>query len=140
LVRQLVAVFPQWEAPAKFIVFKRWDKLQETDDPDVVIFFARPDILSGLFTLANYDEAEPDSVFSPFASGCGAIVQHPYLQKTADRPRAILGMFDVSARPFVPKDVLTLAVPINKFVSMVENMEESFLITDAWRRVRKRIP
>jgi hypothetical protein len=48
-------------------------------------------------------------------------------------------MFDVSARPFVPKEMLTLAVPMNKFEGMIENMEESFLITPAWAKVRKRI-
>jgi uncharacterized protein (DUF169 family) len=139
LVRELVAILPKWNAPAKLIVFKRWDKLQERDEPDVVIFFSRPDVLSGLFTLANYDEAEPNSVFAPFSSGCGSIVQYPYLQKVADRPRAVLGMFDVSARPFVPKEVLTLAVPMNKFAAMVGNMEESFLITPSWSQVKKRI-
>jgi len=48
-------------------------------------------------------------------------------------------MFDVSARPFVPTDTLTFSVPMNKFVRMIENMEESFLITDSWSKVRKRI-
>jgi hypothetical protein len=51
------------------------------DDPEVVIFFAQPDVLSGLFTLANYDEADPNGVFAPFAAGCGSIVHYPYLEK-----------------------------------------------------------
>jgi hypothetical protein len=49
-------------------------------------------------------------------------------------------MFDPSARPFVPKDVLTLSVPMSRFVSMVNNMEESFLITESWQKIQKRIP
>jgi len=48
-------------------------------------------------------------------------------------------MFDPSARPFVPNNVLTFSVPMNKFVRMIENMEESFLITDSWRRIQKRL-
>ena len=48
-------------------------------------------------------------------------------------------MFDVSARPYVSKDELTFAAPMTKFRWMVENMEESFLITPSWDRVRKRI-
>jgi hypothetical protein len=48
-------------------------------------------------------------------------------------------MFDVSARPFVPKDVLTFAAPMSKFTRMVANMEESFLITPSWAKVQKRI-
>jgi hypothetical protein len=48
-------------------------------------------------------------------------------------------MFDVSSRPCVPADVITLAVPMKKFVRMIENMEESFLITGSWRKVKRRI-
>jgi len=48
-------------------------------------------------------------------------------------------MFDVSARPCVPSGVLTFAVPWPKFVGMVDNMDESFLITTSWHKVRSRI-
>jgi len=48
-------------------------------------------------------------------------------------------MFDVSARPFVPKEILSFAAPWKKFTRMIENMEESFLITQSWERVKKRI-
>ncbi|MEE9610746.1 MAG: hypothetical protein V3W19_05810 [Desulfatiglandales bacterium] len=63
----------------------------------------------------------------------------PYLEKDSDRPRGVLGMFDVSARPYVPKDVLTFSLPMNKFMRMIEDMEESFLITPSWGKVNKRI-
>jgi uncharacterized protein (DUF169 family) len=139
LVKESMKRMPQFTAPAEYIVFKRWDMLEEGDDPDVVIFFARPDVLSGLFTLANFDEADPNGVFAPFAAGCGSIVQYPYLEKASERPRGVLGMFDVSARPWVPEDVLTFSVPMNKFVRMVENMGESFLITPSWAKVGRRI-
>jgi hypothetical protein len=105
----------------------------------VVIFFAQPDVLSGLFTLANFDQAEPNGVFAPFAAGCGSIVQYPYLEKDSHRPRGVLGMIDVSARPFVPQAVLTFSVPMDRFSRMIGNMEESFLITASWNQVRKRI-
>ena len=139
LCRTLSRQLPSPKAPAKFIVFKRWDMLEESDAPEVVIFFAPADVLSGLFTLANFDEVEANAVFAPFAAGCGSIVQYPYLEKDNDRPRGVLGMFDVSARPFVPENLLTFAVPMNKFVRMVENMEESFLITSSWSKVNRRI-
>lgn len=130
---------PSFTAPGRFAVFKRWDLLQAEDNPAVIIFFASPDVLAGLFTLANFDEKDPHGVIVPFGSGCSAIMQYPYQESLAARPRAVLGMFDVSARPFVPADRLTLAVPWRKFVSMGENMEESFLITGSWEQVRRRI-
>ena len=113
--------------------------LEESDEPDVVVFFAHADVLSGLFTLANFDVSAPSGVFCPFAAGCGTIVQYPYFEKESDCPKAVLGMFDVSARPFVSEDVLSFSVPMNKFVAMIENIEESFLITKSWAKIHKRI-
>jgi uncharacterized protein (DUF169 family) len=139
MVEEVMKNLPQFKAPGRYIVFKRWNMLEESDDPSVVIFFAKPDVLSGLFTLANYDEIEHNGVIAPFGAGCSTIVMYPYLELDTDRPRAVLGMFDVSARPFVPKEMLTLAVPMNKFVRMIDNMDESFLITPSWTKVRKRI-
>ncbi|MBN1176104.1 MAG: DUF169 domain-containing protein [Dehalococcoidales bacterium] len=130
---------PAMKAPAKYIVFKRWDKLENTDNPEVVICFARPDVLSGLFTLASFDEAEQNTVIAPFGSGCSSIVQHPYLEVKSPNPKGVIGMFDVSARPYVPADMLTFSTPMSKFVRMIYNMEESFLITPSWAKVQKRI-
>jgi hypothetical protein len=113
--------------------------LQEFDVPAVVIFFAKPDVLSGLFTLANFDQTEPNSTFTPFGAGCGSIVHYPYLEKDKERPRAVIGMFDPSARPCVPRDTLSFAVPMVKFEKMIQYMEVSFLITSTWKTIKKRI-
>lgn len=139
LVREFEKRSPGFTAPARHIVFKRWDRLGETDEPEVVIFLAPPDVLSGLFTLANFDEADPNGVYCPFCAGCGSLVKYPFLEKDAPRPRAVLGMFDVSARPFVPGSTLSFAVPMNKFAAMVANMDESFLTTKSWNAVRGRM-
>jgi len=139
LVKEFETRSPRFTAPARYIVFKRWDRLGERDDPAVVIFLASPDVLSGLFTLANFDEADLNGVYCPFCAGCGSIVKYPFLEKDASRARAVLGMFDVSARPFVPGSTLSFAVPMSKFSSMVDNMEESFLTTKSWKAVRGRM-
>jgi hypothetical protein len=139
LVKEYQARSPSFTAPGRHIVFRRWDKLGEADDPQVAVFFAPPDVLSGLFTLASFDEADLNAVYSPFCAGCGSIVQYPFLEREASHPRAVLGMFDVSARPFVPGSALSFAVPMNKFAAMIDNMEESFLITKSWKAVRRRV-
>jgi uncharacterized protein (DUF169 family) len=139
LVRELMKNQKKINKSGKYIVFKRWEMLEENDSPDVVVFFAYPDILSGLFTLANFDQAEPNSTICPFGAGCGSIVHYPYLEKDAERPRAVIGMFDVSARPCVPPGVLTFSVPMVKFRKMIAYMDESFLITTSWKNVQKRI-
>jgi hypothetical protein len=48
-------------------------------------------------------------------------------------------MFDVSARPCVPAKMLSFAVPWQKLVRMVDQMDESFLITPSWHKVRARM-
>ena len=110
--------------------------MEDGDNPLVVIFFATSDVLSGLFTLANFDEPQPNGVITPFGAGCATIVDYPYKELKSSEPRAVLGMFDVSARPAT---VLTFAVPWPKYVRMVDNMKESFLITESWDKVRMRM-
>jgi hypothetical protein len=126
-------------AAGKYMIFKRWDKLKEKDNPEVVIFFARGEILSGLFTLAIFDQVEPNGVISPFCAGCGSIIHYPRAEQQSERPKAVLGMFDPSARPCVPVDWLSFAVPMKKFVKMIDYMEESFLITPTWKKVMAKI-
>jgi uncharacterized protein (DUF169 family) len=139
LVEELMKKQKKLNITGKYIVFKRWDNLNENDNPDVVIFFSTPDVLSGLFTLANYDQSEPDSTITPFAAGCGSLVYFPFIEKDSIRPRAVIGMFDVSARPCVPDRILSFSVPMVKFTKMISYMDESFLITDSWKKVQKRI-
>ena len=46
---------------------------------------------------------------------------------------------DALGRPIDPKDTLTFSVPLGKFTRMINNMDESFLITKSWELVQKRI-
>ncbi len=138
LVRESEKYTPPLKAPKPYLVFKRWDKLSVTDEPEIVVFVAGLDVIAGLFTLANYDESDPNGVICPFGSGCSSIVYHPYIELKSSRPRCILGMFDISARPFVGENALTFAAPFPKFERMVENMGESFLTTRSWKELRRR--
>ncbi len=137
--RQYFASVQPRKAPAKYCIFKPLDKLTAAEDPEGVIFFASPDLLSGLFTLTNYATERMDAVRIPFSSGCGAILTHPLKEGEKENPQAILGLFDVSARPFVEPDLLTLAMPTKLFLALLDNQDESFLITKSWELVRKRM-
>lgn len=139
LVQKFLDHSTLFKAPGRLIVFKRWDSINEFDEPEGVIFFAPPDVISGLFTLANFDWETPHGVIAPFAAGCGTIVQYPYLEKCEARPRAVLGTFDVSARPCVGTNELSMAFSMTRFLQIVDYMEESFLITPSWDKVRKRL-
>lgn len=139
MVKEIMSNLHCVPANGRHIVFKRFDQLTPDDNPEAVIFFAKPDVLSGLFTLANFDQPDGNGVIAPFGSGCGTIVHQSMLQNDLENPKAILGMFDPSARPCVPKDTLTFAVPIRKFITMVWHMDDSFLITNTWNTVKNRL-
>ncbi len=134
---------PEISSAGKEMHFTRWDQLTDADAPEVVIFFARPEVLSGLFTLANFDQSDPNGVICPMGAGCSSIILRPWLEEqkdeAKDEPKVVLGMFDPSARPCVPLDVLTMAFPMKRFEKVVGYMEESFLTTKEWERVEKKI-
>ncbi|HSW58436.1 MAG TPA: DUF169 domain-containing protein [Dehalococcoidales bacterium] len=139
LVLETSRSWPVFKAPAPYITLKRWDQLDEQDEPELVIFFAGADVLSALFTLFNFDEAGPEGVFTPMSSGCSSIITYPYLERLSPHPRGVIGMFDPSARPFVPRNMLTFALPMARFIQMAASIEESFLITRAWKEIQQRI-
>lgn len=126
-------------APSTYCVFKPIEQFHGNEKPEIVVFFASPDILSGLFTLTNYALERTDGVYTPFGSGCSAILAHPLKETEKDHPRAILGMFDVSARPMVERNVLTLSMPHSIFLKLLENVSKSFLQTESWEKVLQRI-
>ena len=132
-------VAPSLNSGGKNLHVTRWDKLAEADNPEVVIFFARPEVTSGLFTLANFDRSDPNGVFCPMGSGCSSIILNPWLEQQKDDPRVVLGMFDPSARQCVPLDIQTISFPMKKFEKVIGYMEESFLTTKTWITVKKKI-
>jgi uncharacterized protein (DUF169 family) len=138
LVIEYLKNHPPFEAPGKYLIFKRLDRLAPHEQPFAVVFFAKPDVLAGLFALANYDLVEAGGVITPMGSGCASIINYPYLEAASEHPRCVLGMFDVSARPCVPENELTFTVPFQRFKQMVVNMDESFLITPSWNAVKNR--
>jgi uncharacterized protein (DUF169 family) len=130
---------PKLPTRGEHLIFKRWDKLDETDDPDAVIFFATPDVLAGLFTLTCFDSKEEDAVIAPFGAGCTNIVYYPYREQVKGTNRAVLGLMDPSARKLTKSDLVTFSIPMTKFMQMIDQMEESFLVTDTWKIIQKRI-
>ena len=139
MAAEALAQLPILPIKGENLIFKRWDKLEAEDTPEAVIFFASADVLSGLFTLACFDNADPDAVIAPFGAGCASIIYHPYREQLNGTNRAVLGSFDPSARKCMKSDLLSFAIPFNKFKKMVLQMEESFLKTATWETIKKRM-
>lgn len=139
LADEFITALPLLKSDGQNLIFKRWDILLESDEPDGVIFFATADTLSGLFTLARFDTNAPDAVIAPFGAGCTSIIYYPYMEQKNGTGRAVIGLLDPSARKCAKAGLLTMAVPMIKFRKMIDQMEESFLKTDTWNIIKKRI-
>jgi hypothetical protein len=63
----------------------------------------------------------------------------PHQENQKDNPKAILGTFDPSARPFIQDDLLTFALPIKRLAEIIGYMEESFVTTPSWGLIQRRI-
>lgn len=122
-----------------YLNFVRIDKLENWDEAEAILFFATPDILSGLCTWAFYDNNSSDAVTTQFASGCAAIVSFAINENRKNGNRCFLGMLDPSARPLVPENELTFTIPMCRFKRMLETMNDSALFQKAFSIIKKRI-
>ena len=122
-----------------YLNFVRIDSLSKWDDAEALLFFATPDILSGLCTWAFYDNNSPDAVMSQFASGCASIVTFAINENRNKGSRCFLGMLDPSARPLVPENELTFSIPMSRFKEMLATMNDSALFQKAFTILKKHI-
>lgn len=126
-------------AEKPYLNFIPIDKLSSFDDVEGILFFASPDVLSGLCSWAFYDNDADDAVSVRFASGCCSIVTFAVNENRKNGRSCFVGMLDPSARPLVPADELTFVIPVSRFREMMRTMEDSALFRKAYSIVRKRI-
>jgi len=139
MVREYVAGLDLEITDKPYLNFVRIDRLDNWNGVEAVVFFATPDVLSGLCTWAYYDNNAEDAVVAKFASGCAAVVSFATVENRRGGRRCFLGMFDPSARLLVPKDELTFTIPMSRFAEMLVTMSDSALYQKAFSIVRRRI-
>jgi uncharacterized protein (DUF169 family) len=123
-MRKFLAKVDPRKAPAKYCIFKPLSTFSEDEEPEFVIFFARPEVLSGLFTHTTFTTGEVDCVASPFGAGCTNIIAWPLYYKEQGVEKAVLGGFDPSARKFMKPDELTFTVSLSLYKKMLKALPE----------------
>ena len=78
-------------APRRFCIFKPLSMFTGSEQPEVVIFFARPEAISGLHQLAVFVTRDLEVVMSPMGAGCANIVTWPLKYMEQGRLKAVLG-------------------------------------------------
>ena len=127
-------------ATKPYLNFVRIDKAESLEGFEGVMFYATPDVLSGLCGWAFFDTNEPDAVVARFGSGCSTVVSMTVVENARSGHRCFLGLFDPSVRPWVGKDELSFTIPMSRFTVMVDTMRECFLFdSHAWQRIKERL-
>jgi uncharacterized protein YceK len=123
-----------------YLNFVRADQADLLDGFEGVMFYATPDMLSGLCGWAFFDSNEPDAVVAQFGSGCSTVVSMTVVENARGGHRCFLGLFDPSVRPWVGKDELSLTIPMSRFTVMMDTMHDCFLFgSHAWERIKERL-
>lgn len=139
-VRRFLAEIDPRPAPAKYCIFKPLSLFADGELPEFVIFFARPEVLTGLFTHTVFTTGETDCVVSPFGAGCTNMLAWPSYYQRQGLEKAVLGGFDPSARKYIKPDELTFTVPLSLYEKMLAALPESmFQVDGEWKNVRKKI-
>jgi hypothetical protein len=124
----------------QYLNFARIDTLDTFDRIEGVLFFATPDILSGLTTWAYFDNNSDDAVTSIFGSGCSVIITNTINENKRNGRRTFISLFDPSVRPHVEENILGYTIPASRFGEMYHTIRESSLFdTHAWKKVQERI-
>lgn len=128
------------EAPAKYCIFKPLSAFTGDQEPEFIIFFARPEVITGLFTHTAFTTGDVHSVESPFGAGCTNMIAWPLYYKEKGEEKAVIGGFDPSARKFMKTDEMTFTVPWSLYKKMLAALPESmFNVDGSWKEVRKKV-
>jgi hypothetical protein len=139
LTRRFFTELDPRPAPARFCVFKPVSQFNEGETPEVVTFFARGETMAGLCVLATFVTDDFEVVCSPFGAGCSYMVTWPLRYLAQGRLKAVLGGWDPSDRKYLKTDEMTFSIPHEMYLRFVGRWQESFLGTDTWAGVSKKI-
>lgn len=139
-VKAFVENLPITDIPAKYVILKPLADVEAKEQPENITFLANPDQLSALVVLANHGRKSFDNVTLPYAAGCQSIGILTYAQGKSPKPKAVVGLVDLSARKNVRKllgsDLLTFSMPLSLFKEMENNVETSFFFRNTWKALK----
>jgi len=138
VAKKFVDILPKRDIPNEYVVFIPLEKVTKEETPKVIVFLATPDQLSALLVLANYEGEHNQNVIAPMGAGCHSIGIIPFAEEERENPRAVLGLFDISVRKHVDKNILSFTIPYRLYQKMEANVAGSFLDREEWKEIRER--
>ena len=124
----------------KYLNFVRIDKVDSLEKAEGLLFFATPDVLSGLAAWACYDNNSDDAVSCIFGSGCSSVVSQAVKENRLGGRRAFIALLDRSVRPHIGADEVGFVIPANRFPEMYATIDRCCLSgTHGWLKIKERI-
>ena len=137
LVHRWLESVPFTDVSTEYVVLKPFEQLTPAEKPAVIVFLVNPDQLSALVVMADFERGTGDSVVAPYGGACQSIL-FGYAEAQRDRPRGVIGFFDIAQRLRVSRELLSFTAPYALFEEMEANVEGSFLELDDWRKIQER--
>jgi len=128
---------PFTDVPTEYVVMKPLEQVTDAEKPELVIFLVNADQLSALVVLADYQRGSGDSAIARFGGSCQSIV-FGFAEALRDRPRGVIGFFDIAQRSRVDRNTLSFTVPWSLFAEMEASVEGSFLELGDWQKLKAR--
>jgi uncharacterized protein (DUF169 family) len=136
-VRAWLSTVPFTDVPTEYVVMKPFDHIAGDERPSLLVFLVNPDQLSALVVLSDYQRGTGDSVVARFGGACQSIL-FGYAEARRDRPRGVIGFFDIAQRLRIDRELLSFTAPYSLFLEMEASVEGSFLEMEDWRELQAR--
>ena len=132
-----LGTIPMTDVATEYVVLKPFDQLADDETPAMVIFLVNADQLSALVVLSDYGRGSGESAIARFGGACQSIV-FGYAEAERERPRGIIGFFDIAQRSHVSRETLSFTAPWALVLEMEAHVEDSFLEMEDWKKLQER--
>jgi hypothetical protein len=132
-----LAEFPFRQIPTAYLVAKRLADTSPDEPIALVHWYVNPDQLAALVTLAGFERGTVETAIAPWGAACQSIA-YAFAEAERPRPRGVIGLFDVSKRGQVDREIMSLTAPYVLHREMEAAIPDSFLRTEVWQKLRAR--
>ena len=137
ITRRWLAEFPFHEISTSYLVAKPLADTAADEPIALVHWHVNPDQLAALVTLTGFEHGAVETATAPWGAACQAIA-YAYAEAKRQRPRGVIGLFDISKRHQVDREILSFTAPYALHCEMEAAVPDSFLATVAWHKLRER--
>jgi uncharacterized protein (DUF169 family) len=137
VTRRWLAEFPFRQIPTTYLVAKRLADTSADEPIALVHYYVNPDQLAALVTLAGFERGTVETATAPWGAACQSIA-YALAEAERPRPRGVIGLFDISRRHQVEREIVSFTAPLALHREMEAAVPDSFLGTEVWQKLRER--